>query len=391
VIQTIDFKTKTKFNEFKREFVGNFWPIALDIGYSGVKGMSPNMTYCYPSYAVKMSPGQVMIGDASDDDILYRDCVTGEEWRVGASAIETITADDANDTTESLYGRNRYFNPMFKVIARVGMGVGMMDNQYGSPVGKTLVVQTGLPPAYIKGDSALLKEVLSGSHHFKIKVGKRPQWQEFKFDLPEENISIMAQPMGTLFSISTDKNGNMTPEATKYFNSNVLIFDPGFGTFDIFDIKNRVIANYKSYDDLGMKRIMQETVREIFKTYNVEVSVPAMQKHLKDGRVKHFNRKERKTQYVPFDGMLERASNSVCNEAIERTMEIFNNLVDHDYLVITGGTGAAWSEKLRTYFAGMETLKVISGNQNEDLPHIFSNVRGYYYYLIGKLKKSTAA
>lgn len=390
MIHTADFKTKTKFSEIKREQPGNYWPIALDIGYSGVKGISPNATYCFPSFAVK-THGEMMVGDLSDDDILYCDCETGEEWRIGASAIETITSDDTNETIDSLYGRNRYYTPMFKVIARAGMAIGMLNNQYGSPVGLTPVLQTGLPPAYMKSDTPLLKDVLSGLHRFKIRVGKSPQWQEFRFELPEENIYVMAQPMGTLFSIVTGINGTTVSDAKKYFNSNVLIFDSGFGTFDVFEIKNRVISRYNSFDDLGMKRILKETADDIYRTYKVEIPVPAMQKYLKDGKIKCFDRVQRITRLAPFDGILERASNKICDEAIEKVMNLYNNLIDHDYLVVTGGTGAAWSEKIRDYFAGMETLTVVSGNKNEDLPHIFSNVRGYYYFLTGKLKKSMAA
>lgn len=390
MIQTRDFKTKTKFIDIDRRICGEFWPVALDIGYSGVKGISPNMTYCFPSYAIKRQPGETMVGELNNEDILYQDCETGAEWRVGESAIETITSNSTNDANEALYGRERYFSDMFKVIARVGMGIGMMDNKYGSPVGKTPAIQTGLPPAYLKGDTSLLKEVLSGKHHFKIKLGKRPTWQEFQFELPEENIGIMAQPMGTLISIST-KDGKTISEAKKYFNSNVLIFDPGFGTFDIFDIKNRVISNYYSFSDLSMKQILIDTCDEIYNTYKTEISVAAMQKYLKDGKIKVFDRNERRTQLVPFDSILEKASNNICDTALKKTMELFNNLIDHDYLIITGGTGAAWSDIIRKYFVGMETLEVISGNQNEDLPHIFSNVRGYYYYLVGKLRKSEVA
>jgi plasmid segregation protein ParM len=95
----------------------------------------------------------------------------------------------------------------------------------------------------------------------------------------------MAQPMGTLISIST-KDGKTISEAKKYFNSNVLIFDPGFGTFDIFDIKNRVISNYYSFSDLSMKQILIDTCDEIYNTYKTEISVAAMQKYLKDGKIK---------------------------------------------------------------------------------------------------------
>ena len=69
---------------------------------------------------------------------------------------------------------------------------------------------------------------------------------------------------------------------------------------------------------------------------------------------------------------------------------IYNNLIDYDYLVITGGTGDAWRNIITEYYSGMESLKIIIGNQNDMLPTIFSNVRGYYLYIVNKMKRQVA-
>lgn len=387
MINTADFKTKTIFEERPNGSVEGMWGVALDIGYSSVKGFSPTLSYCFPSYARKINENMLAFGNPDKHEILYKDNDTGELWRVGSSAIDIIASDESRDSVASLYGRNRYFSPMFIVIARTGLGIGMMDNRYGSPNGKNLVVQTGLPPAYMKSDTPLIKEVLSGRHNFSVKIGKRA-WQTFEFELPEDNIYVMPQPMGTLLSIATNREGYQVSEANNYFNSNMLILDPGFGTLDVFNIKNRLIDSYETFDDLGMKRVLQETVEEIFEKYHVEISVPAMQKYLGRGTITVTNRKERKTSEVLFGDILERANKKVCLEALQKIENIYNNLFDHKYLVITGGAGAAWDGIIRDQYLNMETLRIISGNQNDNtLPCIFSNVRGYYIYLLGKLTK----
>lgn len=385
-MNTSNFKTKTLNLERSNVSANSAWGIALDIGYSAVKGFSPNAVYCFPSYARKITTEMLNLGQPGPNDIQYRDEVTGETWAVGASAQNMITSDDSNDSMQALYGRNRYFSPMFSVVARVGLALGMMSNGYGQPDGKNIVVQTGLPPAYLKSDTELIKEALSGSHDFSIKLGTK-KWARFTFDLPEENIWVMAQPMGTLLSIATDNNGRFIPDAKKYFSSSMLIFDPGFGTFDVFNIRNRLIQSYETFDDLGMKRVLQETSDEIFKQFKTEIPVPAMQKYLETGEIRTFNRKLHKTTTEPFGNILAEKNKMVCLEALEKTNSIYNDLVDHDYLVVTGGTGAAWNDIIVDYYSGMETLKVIPGNQNDNLPYIFSNVRGYYMYMIGKLKQ----
>ena len=387
MIPTLDFKTKTIRTERPNGSVPGMWSVALDIGYSAVKGFSPTMVYSFPAYARRISQS-ALLGTPRDDEIIYTDNTTGETWRVGATASDMIASDEARDSNAALYGRNRYFSPMFLAIARTGLGLGMMGNRYGLPEGKTLVVQTGLPPAYLKSDTPLIKEVLSMEHDFSIKVGQRPV-QNFKFILPEKNIDVMPQPMGTLLSIATNQSGVQIPEATKYFSSNMLIFDPGFGTLDVFNIKNRLVDSHETFDDLGMKRVFQDTTNEIFRQFGTEITVPAMQKHLSTGKISVYNRKERRTAEKDFTDILLNANEQVCYEALGRIDNIFNNLFDHQYLVITGGTGMAWDKIIRDYYKGMSGLTIVSGAQNDNLPCIFSNVRGYYMYLLGKLRRSS--
>lgn len=385
MINTQEFCTRTAFIPRKNASTGNYWGVALDIGYSAVKGMSPNHVFCFPSYA-KMFKGQMInIGEPSPTDIQYRD-ENGVVWNVGASAQNMISSDDSNDNIYSLYGRNRYFSPMFLVLARVGLGMGLISNNFGDPTGKTMVLQTGLPPAYLKSDVGYLKEVLSGHHKFSLRVGGGA-WKDFDFELPEENIRVMAQPMGSFFSAALSNDATQLPSAKPLFNSNLLIFDAGFGTVDIYSIRNRQIESSQSFDDCGMKAVLQETTDMIHKEFKTEIHVHAMQKHLREGRVPKFDRRAMKTSYQDFAPLLEAASEKVCMEAVERIKQMYNYLLDYNYLLITGGTGAAWQDIIRDHFSGMETLQIITGSQNDTLSHVFSNVRGYYLYQAGALQR----
>ena len=62
--------------------------------------------------------------------------------------------------------------------------------------------------------------------------------------------------------------------------------------------------------------------------------------------------------------------------------------MDYQYLILTGGTAAAWSDQLKDAFSQIESLTVIDGNTNcPDLDMIFCNVRGYYLYVINALRR----
>ena len=385
MIDTRLFRTKTILMARKNESVSNVWGMALDIGYSSVKGFSPNAVYCFPSYATKITKERLSLGKYDEDEILYRDSETKEIWSVGAAAQRELSDTDSQDSMMALYGRNRYFSDMFLVIARVGLALGMIANNFGNPAGKSLILQTGLPPAYLKSDTPLMQEALGGKHEFDVKVANE-KWMHFSFTLPENNIRVMAQPMGTLISISTDHNGRFTPDANKYFNSNMIIFDPGFGTFDVFSIKNKVIDSWETFDNLGMKRIFSETTDQIFKKYGVEIAVPAIQKHLETGKIEKFIRKERRTEIIEFGDILEDCCKKICDEDLARVDSIYNNLFNYDYAVITGGTGSAWKEMITDYYSGMQRLQIVYGGQNDTIDDIFANVRGYYMYQLAKLK-----
>ena len=388
MISTSNFKTKTCFIERDNVGVDGFWTIALDIGYSAVKGFSNNKVYSFPSFARKLTSQMLGLGDSNASDIRYRDNITGEIWCVGAMAEEMINSDDSKESLSELYGRNRYFSQVFKVISEVGLGIGLMANKYASPENKKLKIQTGLPPAYMKTDVDILIESLSGEHDFSIKIGNK-EWASFKFTVGQDDVSVMPQPMGTLLSIATNAEGKQISDAAKYFKSSMLILDPGFGTLDIFNIKNRIVESTETFDNLGMKRVFAETSDLIFKKFNQDIPVPSMQKYLNSGKIRCLDRKARVAKLEPFADLLNQANEKICLEALDKIDSIYNNLYEYDYLVITGGTGAAWESIIRDRYKGMETLTIISGNQNDNLMNIFSNVRGYYMYLIGKLRKTS--
>ena len=199
-MNTKDYKTKTMVVERDFPCRDNYWAVGLDIGYSAVKGISPAHYFCFPAYAKKIPENRPLLKEAADTDIRYRD--NEGEWVVGNLAYEEMDASKMTESEEEVFGRKRYYSPMFKVIVRTGLGIALMEGKEKSSDGKKLYVQTGLPPKFMR-DSEDLKEVFKGIHLFELKLGTAP-WQTFTFSLDEQNISIMPQPLGALLSASTD-------------------------------------------------------------------------------------------------------------------------------------------------------------------------------------------
>ena len=385
-----DFKTKTFIQPRLNPTVPGKWPIALDIGYSSVKMFSPNMVASFPSYAKRVEFGSAdnAIGELDKTSISYRD-ENGHEYYVGENAQKSIRYTDSDNSTASLYIRDRYYSPEFKVIARVGMALGLGKNHYGSPEGRSIFLQTGLPPEYMSTDTDDIKNALAGRHVFKLKIGSG-EWKSFDFTIETSNIGVMPQPMGTLVSIGTNNNGEPLAVWKDYTSSSMLIVDPGFGTLDTFEIYDHRIVTSKTWNNLGMLRVLQETSKIIQNEYGQVIPVPAMQKVLEDGVFKtRFDRATRRSETVDINPILERAVKSVCEEAVDTIDGFYNLLQGKDYLVITGGTGEAWFDILTEKY-GESGVKIIRGNVNDDIPMIFSNVRGYYMTAVTSLRGKTA-
>lgn len=245
-----EFKTKTILQPRNNPSTEKYWGVAIDVGYSAVKVFSPNIVASFPSYAQKVEYGYAdrSFGNLEKTFIAYRD-ENKNEYYVGAHAQNDVKVTDSNNSTAALYVRDRWSSPETKVITRVGLALGMMKNQFNDPSGKILHVQTGLPAEYMSMDMDDIKSVFIGHHEFMIKLGSN-NWMPFSFDVLPENFAIMPQPMGTLVSVATDKNGGSLPEASKYFSSNLLIMDPGFGTLDTFNISNHFLSTPpKTWDE----------------------------------------------------------------------------------------------------------------------------------------------
>lgn len=388
MVETQDFCTRTTMIHRKNASAKNTWCIALDIGYSAVKGMSPNSVFSFPSYAVRFTGHMIDFGGGDDvsNDIMYRD--ENGTWIVGENAELQAKSDEAYSGIGD-YNRNRYIDPMFKVIALVGLALGATKNECGNPAGKKIAVQTGLPPAYIEKDASRLRKILSGKHEFQVKQGNNG-WVNYSLEINPDDVGVMPQPMGSFFSAATSPEATTIDIWNKLQKANVLIFDAGFGTVDLYNVQRRQInyQNGQSFDSCGMKAVLMRTAELIKEKYGTEMSVHAMQKGLRDGYILASSDDDDDDLYakkVPFADLLEQANTEICDDAFNKMRYALGSLKPYDFFIITGGTGAAWQDIIRDRLKNLDSMTVLTANCNDTLSHIFSNVRGYYLYKVACL------
>ena len=390
MINTKAFKTRSEIIEKKlpringnNQYKGKTI-VALDIGYSGVKGASPNRVFTFPSYAKKTPKDLDVVGKVRPSDIQLRNDKTGECWLVGQAAETMMDQVDIESTTDaSLYTRYRYDSEVFKVLAMTGMALGL----WGTGSGNDIYLQTGLPATYKDRDEGKIVSALCGDYAVSIKVGSG-DWVPFQFTLDENHIDVMEQPQGTLCATAYD-NGVVSQMGKDILRSNSIILDIGFGTEDIFSIRSGYKNAHQTYSDTGMRAVFEAVIKQLqadHKNYALETKIFELQRYMENGEVPYFDADEFQMHNLPFADILEEKNREICDKSIRRLMQDYGNLVGYNYLIVTGGTGGSRFEQIKEMLSGLPTLQVLPGNLNtQDLAFSYSNVMGYYMLRHAKL------
>lgn len=371
-VNTKKYRTRHEFHE-RIQPKGNHYIIGLDAGYSSMKVFHETGYFCIPSFVKRITENQLTI--QSPEDLLYRDG-NGELYLIGKTAQNLVSSTDTNDTESELFSRKRYSSHAFQILCNVSLALAMQKKKDN----RSPVVQTGLPPAYLEADSQAMRKALCGTREFELKVGLEP-WKLCRLDFRPDQIYLMPQPAGSLYSALIRSNGEYAPDARDLLYSNSLVLDIGFGTFDFYGLKSRAIVCRESIDDIGMREVLKETSGRILDDLQEDIRVPALQKCLERGTVEYVNEEQMEAGEKDLSPYLEQASGDVFKKAMEKARNVTNSFREYKYLIVGGGTGEAWYAKICDYLKGMKTLQIFPSNRNDPtLPFLYSNVRGYYLY-----------
>ena len=372
IVDTKKFRTRQEIvpmsNPRAKDYV-----IGIDVGYSATKVFYEDGYFVFPSYAKKIENG--MINVTNEKDIMYRDDETGELYMVGYNAQEMMESTDTNDTDGELFSRKRYTDKRFKIICNTAVAMATASKADD----RKIVIQTGLPSSYVTGDTPAIKKAFAKHTNFSLKIGAGA-WKTYEPIINEDDIFVMPQPAGALYSVLIKNNGTYTNDARTMLSGNVLIMDVGFGTFDFYGIKNRSIVCKESIDQIGMREVLDKTTKKIMDELHEDIRVAAFQKNLESGIVVCINEEEMETDEKSIEPYLEAASKEILKEAMDKAKSVTDAFRGYQYIVVDGGTGEAWYEDIKQWLSKMKTLKVMPSNFNDHLPMIYSNARGYYMY-----------
>lgn len=392
-MQTDKFRTRDRIFNHAYPTVEGYWLCGVDIGYGGIKGFSPNKAFSISSYVYKIPRGDAdnRAAGVRSTDIVYRD--KEGDWAVGDFAydLEDPRSPKTLDTKKTAK-ENRYLDKEFKIYFSVAMGLALLSNDERQRLDEKIMVQTGLPTKYLKmGHARLLRAGIQGQYDFDLKVGEN-DYVHFNFEITPDQLFIITQPQGALYSACKDVNGNDVPLGDDYMSQHTLVLDPGFLTTDFNGFNKSVPLDAESDSlELGMHEVFSRAIKAIDIDQGVKTTIVEFRKALSTGKIECFDYIRGEYKDIEIATYLEKACKEVCNEVFDSLMTSYQGLSTHKYLLVAGGTGAAWLpyivERLKKH-----RLTIVKCNQNDQqLSNVFSTARGYYFWLLDRIRSVETA
>lgn len=363
--------------------------IAIDCGYSSVKSISDNNGIIFPSFAKKVNKDFKSYAEADSEDIIIEFTKPDfGKYVVGSLAIDLMEQSDILSTSnKDKYSRYRYESPEYKILNITAVCANLFKkNKKDSLIidsDRKIVLQTGLPSSYAKKDEELVKDALWGKYEGSIQIGNNKA-REFSFNIRKDDIYVMEQPQGTLCSVMYDIP---TQNAKNFIKENILVYDVGFGTEDIFSLKHGYTDKSISYVDTGTESVLEAVCEDIYNETGKDIKVVEIQKYLDSHIISFFDRRSRKVVQYDFKKSLDENTEKITLKSLERLMRETDDLSDYSYLIITGGSNYLRKSIIKNFFKDFPIKIIFAPLQKDERLLTFANVLGFYNFRLGAINK----
>lgn len=332
--------------------------IAVDPGFDTVKVIANGQFFKFPFNTEKTDEKKISNMTVAEDFILYRNN-DNETWRIGQYARELIfekkDSSDIEEKMKNFYSEKRFVSDEFTIGLRAAIAMAVSRlNLYECLNNVTIFIMVALPHSVRDNYSTQVKSVLAGSHDYYLKIGKEEE-EEFSFSINENNIFTVSQTIASILGETSDDEGNIDEDKFYYLSDGpTLVIDGGFYTIgEVAVDRGGSINEEKTFSDTNhaMKNINIEIAKELedqrpdIKYYVIEY---LMTKN--DGKVKYL--KDGKAEIIDLNVLKKEKIKDMSFRFIESLNKKYNNLLDFNYVLITGGTGASYYEYLKEYYVG---------------------------------------
>lgn len=332
--------------------------IAVDPGFDTVKVIANGKFFKFPFNTEKTDEKKISNMTVGNDFIFYRN-KDNETWRIGQYARELLyekkDSYDIEEKMKSFYSEKRFVSSEFTIGLRTAIAMAVLKlNLYKELNDFKIYIMVALPHAVRDNYSTQVKSVLCGNHDYFMRIGKGEE-QEYNFFIEEDNIFTVSQTVASILGETSDDEGNIDEDKFYYLSDGpTLVIDGGFYTIgEVAVDRGGSINEEKTFSDTehAMKNINIEISKEIekhrpdIKYYLIEY---LMTKN--EGKLKYL--KNEKAQIIDLNVLKKEKIKEMSSKFIESLNRKYNNLLDFNYVLVTGGTGSRYYEYLKEYYVG---------------------------------------
>lgn len=322
--------------------------IAIDPGFDTMKVVANGLIFKFPFNAVETDERKISDYGIRDDFIFYKD-ENGTTYRVGAYARELIF-EGAERGMDEFYTEQRFISHEFVVGVRtaIAMAIDKLELSMNELVVKVIVA---LPHACRVAYASTIIGSLVGKHQFEAQFGKNPR-KEFCFTVKDGDVHTVSQTIAAILGESSDSQGNIDEDKFKYLSDGpTLVLDGGYYTFGFVSVnRGGSVDDDKAESDTShaMKNVYMAVADAIsdkrpdIKHYMMEhlINQGGLIKYMDNGKAAVIDLKVLKTEKIK----------EICQSLIEYLDKKYKYLLDYNYVVVTGGTGAQFYEQLMKHY-----------------------------------------
>ena len=371
--------------------------IAIDPGFDAMKVIANGIHFKFPFSAVETDERKMSDYGGRKEFILYKDR-SGATWRVGqyARTLMYENKSQQDDPTAKLYTEERFISPEATVgiLSAIAKAIDLtgLYNEQADPDIRLIVA---LPHSVRNKYAPTVAGLVSGAQRFYMTFDDGEE-KEYRFNIVEQNVLTVSQTIAAILGETSDDNGYIDESKYHYLaNGPTLVVDGGYYTMGLVPVSRGGSVDddhAESNTNYAMKNVNLGVAKEIadtrpdIKHYSVEYLLSQG-----ESEIRYMDKGQNKVVSIDLSVIREKKLQNVCNNFIRYLNKKYNDLIDFRYVLVTGGTVAAFFSQLLAYYKGtgvmdeahmLLTHPVLSGNE---LPIEFSVVTGAYKGLRGKL------
>lgn len=371
--------------------------IAIDPGFDAMKVIANGIHFKFPFSAVETDERKMSDYGGRKEFILYKDR-SGATWRVGqyARTLMYENKSQQDDPTAKLYTEERFISPEATVgiLSAIAKAIDM-TGLYNEQADLDIRLIVALPHSVRNKYAPTVAGLVSGAQRFYMTFDDGEE-KEYRFNIVEQNVLTVSQTIAAILGETSDDNGYIDESKYHYLaNGPTLVVDGGYYTMGLVPVSRGGSVDddhAESNTNYAMKNVNLGVAKEIadtrpdIKHYSVEYLLSQG-----ESEIRYMDKGQNKVVSIDLSVIREKKLQNVCNNFIRYLNKKYNDLIDFRYVLVTGGTGAAFFSQLLAYYKGtgvmdeahmLLTHPVLSGNE---LPIEFSVVTGAYKGLRGKL------